>query len=488
LITIFFLSHFISLNLQRIMKKNINKIIILLFLSVNLLLLSFYLIISFYNVPQSDDYFLIDKMQSLGLFESVYHWYMTWQGRYLIFIFTNLSLLSFSYFDTLILNSIFIFILYFISFFGLLKKLLNKFSFNYDIWDNVLISSFSIMLFNTLLLYHFDSSTFFWVCASQSYFTSFAFFLLGINSLLSTKKNNLSYVTLIFSFLYVGCCSELFSLIILLLLFLSIVLVFNFNYQIFKKKIILSFITCLISFLIMYFAPGTEIRIGLIEGSIEFMPLLDRVIKSQVILNNLVFNIIPRNSGYLIISFLAAVYFGVYFRLRNSRTPFNTRALMFTFFALILVLICSAYFFVIGTSLTPPSRVLVHLSGFIILTTFLFGFLVSQVFHVQSFNISFIFILLATIFLFFSTFYKFRFNLSPTIIYAKSIRENILYVKKLKSQSFKGYILIDSFRNSPKNILLNFHFNSNLKDSLKMSHNKAFERIYNLPFKIFEKP
>jgi len=427
-------------------------------------------------------------MQSLGLFESVYHWYMTWQGRYLIFIFTNLSLLSFSYFDTLILNSIFIFILYFLSFFGLLKKLLNKFIFNYNIWDNVLISSFSIMLFNILLLYHFDSSTFFWVCASQSYFTSFAFFLLGLNSLLSTKNNNLSYVTLIFSFLYVGCSSELFSLIILLLLFLSIVLVFYFNYQSIKNKVILSFITCLISFLIMYFAPGTEVRMRTIEGSIEFMPLLEWVIKSQVILNNLVFNIIPSNSGYLIISFLAAVYFGVYFRLRNSRTPFNTRALMFTFFAFILVLVCSAYIFVIGTSLTPPSRVLVHLSGFIVLTTFLFGFLVAQVFHVQSFKISYIFILLATIFLFFSAFYKFRFNLSPTIIYAKSIRENILYVKKLKSQSFKGYILIDSFRNSPKNILLNFHFNSNLKDSLKMSHNKAFERSYNLPFKIFEKP
>jgi hypothetical protein len=465
------------------MNKKIDKIVISLFLLVNLSLVSFYLIISFYNVPIADDYFLLEKIQSLGLFKSIYFWYMNWQGRYLIFFFTNLSLLSFSYFDTLILNSIFIFSLYFYSFFCLLKKLLNKFIFKYSIWDNILIASFSIMLFNTLLLFHFDSSTFFWVCASQSYFTSFAFFLIGLNILLSSKTNYLSNATLIFAFLYVGCSSELFSLIILFILFLSVFLVFYFNYQSIKKKILISFFACLISFLIMYFAPGTEIRIG----SIEFVPLLDRVLKSQKILNDLVFNIIPSNSKYLIIVFLAAVYFGVYFKLRKSWTPFNIRSFIFTFFVFILVLIFSIYIFVIGTSSTPPSRVLVHLSGIIVLTTFLFGFLVAQLFNIHSFKISIFFILLATIFLSLSTIYKFRFNLYPTIMYANSLRDRIKYVNKLKNQPIKGYIFIDSLRNSSKNLLLNFHFSSNLKDTVSVTHNKAIERYYNLPFKFFEK-
>jgi hypothetical protein len=461
-----------------------NKIVIIILLLINIFFLTYVMAISYYNVPQADDYYFIHRFQSLGLVKSVYWWYLNWQGRFLPIFFTNLSLLSFKYFDTLILNSVFLFILYFISFFCLLKKLISNRDVLYNKWDYFLISSISILLFNLILLFHFDTSTFFWICASQNYFGGFGFFLLGTNFLFNPKSSRLSYVIIVFSFLFVGCSMELFSLLISLILFMSIVLTLYFHNYPYFKNLLFAFSSCFISFLIMYFAPGNGFR----TNEVEFISITTRILNSQIYLNDLVFNIIPVNSKYLVICFLSALYFGFYFKSRKFISYFNTRSLFFIVVFVFFVLLFSVYIFVIGSSTKPPTRAYVHLSGFFVLTIFLFGFLVGQKIHTTSFSLSLICISFAILFLFISTIYKFRFNLPPTINYANSIRNQINLVKNLNIKKNTNILFVDSFNNTSRNILLSFHFSSNTKDTVGMTYNRAFEKCYNLSFKIFENP
>lgn len=464
--------------------KGVNKLIIILLLLTNLLFLAYLMIVSYYNVPQSDDLFFIHRFQSLGLFKSIYWWYMNWQGRFLPMLFTNISLLSFKYFDTLILNSVFLFALYFYSLFCLLKKMIGNPEINNNKWDYLFLSSISILLFNLILLFHFDTSTFFWICASHNYFGGFGFFLLGANYLLNIKSNKLSYSIIIFSFFYVGCSMELFSLLIVLILLFSIVTSIYFKNFSLLKKLLIAFISCFISFLIMYFSPGTGIRLN----SIVSVSLASKFISSQIYLNDLVFNIIPFNSKYLVISFLSALYFGFYFKSRNYISSFSSKNLICLLAFILFILLFSVYVFVIGSSSKPPLRAFVHLSGFIVLSIFLFGFMVGQQLDSTSYRLSVTSISLAILFLFISTIYRLRFNLIPTINYANSIRHRTTLALKLNNQKVEGVVFFDSLKNSSKNILISYHFSSNTKDTFNMNYNRAFEKCYNLSFKIFEKP
>jgi hypothetical protein len=462
----------------------INKVVIIILLLINLLFLTYVMIISFYNVPQTDDYYFIYRFQSLGFFKSVYWWYMNWQGRFLPHIFTNLSLLGFKYFNTLILNSVFLFLLYFISFFCLLKKLISIRIIMFNKWDYIFISSISILLFNLILLFHFDTSTFFWISASQCYFGGFGFFLLGSNFLFNYKSDKLSYVIIVFSFLFVGCSMELFSVLISIILFFSILLsIYLKNYKYFKN-LLFAFSSCFISFLIMYFSPGTEIRMN----QVPLVSITTKFLNSQIYLNDLVLNIMPINSKYLIICFLSATYFGFYFKSRKFISSFNVRNLVSVGVFIFFVSLSSVYILVIGSSSKPPLRAYVHLSGFIVLSVFLFGFLFGQKLHSTSFSLSLICISLAISFFFISTIYRFRFNLIPTINYANSVRARTSLAIKLNNQKFKGIVYVDSLENSSKNILISHHFSSNTKDTFDLNYNKAFEKCYNLSFKIFEKP
>ena len=465
--------------------KTIKKInyffLILSFLSIILSIrLIFTLIIFFWNIPQTDDFCFMAKIYDYGVFGSIRWWYMNWQGRYLPQFFTNLILVLYKVSDSMLLYGFFIIILFCLSLYRCIVNIFSKFNLKISISDKYIFIIFSISIFCLLLDFHMDSSTLYWVNVSTMYFLGIIFLLLGLSELLSPQRRISSFLILFFSFIYVGCSSEHFALLVLVLLFSFYILQRFYSNIIgeflFQNKLFWAFISCLTSFLVMYLAPGNSVRLSTINQP-SFLKGLQNI---PEFLNILYYNRLSINSGYLIFTFFFSLAYGFYFSKRFIINGIQLKKILILSSSIVFYLIFGTIFiFSFLLDYKGSTRAFVHISLAITLFFVCFGFLFGIFINpVQKRYVNFIFFLSVSIY-FSTVLFKLKFNLRPTINYELSVRHRLLKVQEMARMKYP-MLIVPKLQNNPKNILLDGELASAKEDNSLFVFNKCLNSAFGL--------
>lgn len=459
------------------------KTILLFLIASNLLYLLFILIIAYHNIPQADDYCFIVAYKQYGFFGSFGWWYNNWQGRFMPYLFINFFLYVYERFGTLLPYTLLMIVLYVYAIYGLLKKIIYPVI---SIWERLFILGLSLTVFNTFLLFHFDTSTFFWINVSTMYFGGVVFFLLGINQVFQKSNGILSYAVLIFSFFYVGSSSEHFGLISLILLGVMLWFVFFGKVKLTddkRKKIVrklwISLVAGGIAFLIMYLAPGNDIR----RAEFPHLSIINAVKQTPSAINYLVFLVIPSRITYLLIVLFLFIFSGAYFGQSVKKENISNKLSVIYCLILIGTIVLTQFLFIYALSHSGPSRAYVHLSMLFVIAAAGFGFLIGSkataLFPVHSMSayLGILSILMLSV-------YQIKSSLQPTLKYAKSVNERVEILNQMKNTNYQGLLKLDSLKVSEKNFLINAEIAKNQLDSNNMFINNCLEGAMDLKFKI----
>lgn len=442
--------------------------------------LSFSLLIFYWDVPQTDDFCFMARMHEYGFWGSLHWWYFQWQGRFLPQLLTNIVMVQYNLFDSMLLYGIFLSTLFIFAIYQLITHTLSNTGIELKIKEKLLVGLFSGILFCFILDYHTDSSTFYWINVSTMYFSGIAFFILGVAELLNKKNNKASYLALCFSFIYAGCSAEHVGVLVLGFLVISYIIqkkltFLSINY--FKQeKLIVAFFSCLVSFLLMYFAPGNAFRLA----STEQPDFSDGLLNIARFTSIFYFNRLTENSGYLILGFLLSIWIGSYFRDRIHIDQQQLKKIIFTnFLTLIYFTVGSIIIFGFLVNYNAPSRAFVHISALLVLFIGLLGFILGLT--SQSRQITFIHQIALLVFLIYGTtvLYKYKFYLNPTIDYAKSVRNRIKDIKEIKQDTSK-YMVLPKLTSSDKNMLLDGEMAFDQNDINLFWINKCINTAYGL--------
>lgn len=459
------------------------KIAALLLLFSNLLYLLFILVIGYHNIPQADDYCFIEVNKNYGFFGSIGWWYSNWQGRVMPYIFINFFLGVYTRFGTLFPYTLFITFVYIFSIYSLLKKIINP---KDSVLSRLFILGLSLTVFNTFLLFHFDTSTFFWINVSTMYFGGVAFFLLGVNQIFSKSKGILSYVVLIFSFLYAGSSSEHFGLISLILLGVMLFTIFFGRdkltvekRKIIERKLLLSLTVGVVAFLIMYLAPGNNIR----RAQFPHLSIMEAIKQTPTAINYLIFLMIPARISYLFIVLFSFVFAGAYFGNKTNKEKKSGNIVILFFCVLIGVLVLTQFLFIYALSHSGPSRAYVHLSVLFVIAAAGLGFMIGSAASVTA-AIHYLLVYIVAIIILLVSVYQIKSSLYPTINYTKSVNERMGVLQRIKSTNYQGVFKLDSLKVSKNNFLLNSEIAKNPLDSTNMFINNCIEGALDLKFKV----
>lgn len=469
--------------MKNILQLSLFKTILFLLCSLFVLRLSFSLIIFYWNVPQTDDFCFMARMQEYGIWGSIKWWYFNWQGRYLPQILTNFVLYQYKIFDNMILYGFLISILFIFSTYQFIQYLFKNSGLKLETKEKFIIGLFSGILFCLILDFHSDTSTFYWINVSAMYYTGIAFFILGISELLNLNKKKISKIIVSFSFIYVGCSAEHVGLLVLGFLIIFYILqnhlkglgIYYFN----PKKLNLAILSCLVSFLIMYFAPGNAVRLS---GTTQ--PSISEGLKHIVKFSNIFyFNRLSENAGYLVFVFLFSICLGGYFKDRINYDQLRLQKLLFTgLLTLVYFTVGTIVIFSFLVDYNPPSRAFVHISTLFVLFFALFGCIIGLISNPKQASFLNQMVLIAVLIYGTTIIYKFRFNLKPSVNYALSVRKRLSDIQVQKENTGK-YLIIPPLYNSPKNILLDGEIASSENDTNLFWANKCLNTAYGLPDK-----
>lgn len=450
----------------------------------NLLYLLFILVIAYNNIPQSDDYCFMVANKHYGFFGSIRWWYNNWQGRFMPYVCINFFLLIYEKIGSLFPYTLFITFVYVFSIYHLLVKIINP---ERSKWSRFFIAGLSLTIFNSLLLFHFDTSTFFWINVSTMYFGGVGFFLLGVNQVFAKSRSLISYAVLIFSFLYAGSSSEHFGLISLILLGIILGAVF-FSKEILaggkRKKIIvtklwISLLVCVLAFLILYIAPGNNVR----RSFFPHLSIMNSVKHTASAINYLVFLVIPSRLSYLFIVLFSFIFAGAYFGHKTNKENISTKLSILFCFVLVGVIILTQFLFIYALSYSGPSRAYIHLSILFVIAAAGLGFLiggeanaVSAVHYLVTYTGSLMIVLVSL--------YQIKSSLYPTLNYAKSVNERLGLLKRMKNSNYQGVFKLDSLKISSRNFLINSEIAKNPLDSNSMVINNCIGEVLDLKFKM----
>jgi len=246
--------------------KKIDYISHTLLVITAILFVAFYLCLSFYNRPASDDLAFISMAQGQSLYASVTEIFNTWSGRWTSWAYL-FAILSSSKFEN---THFYIFVYYIFTFLllsysttiltsALIKKL---FSITIEYKIAFVYGVLFIAAFFYFTIDHIEA--WWWLSASFYYLQGIVFLLFGLAILILEKKNIIHYLLIVLSFIYVGACFEIYILILFCLFGLVGLYylknksqeTFLIKYKAYKKAVVVAFLSFFISASICFSAPG----------------------------------------------------------------------------------------------------------------------------------------------------------------------------------------------------------------------------------------
>ena len=205
-----------------------NNYTLLIFFS-NLIFITLYIIISYYNRLAHDDYHSLYMVNEYGIIESIIHEYNNWCTRYFPLL-ISFSVASVSHVaSTLIVYQLILLLLITGSVLLLVKSIL-KWTFNTIELSWYQLLNYSLFIVSAIFYCTFDiGETWFWLSSNCTYFLSVVASISGIAMIINKKNNFITYLILIASWSFIGASNGTLSLFLLLLMaiILSIILINN---------------------------------------------------------------------------------------------------------------------------------------------------------------------------------------------------------------------------------------------------------------------
>ncbi|MGZ4048815.1 MAG: hypothetical protein ACXVNN_05585 [Bacteroidia bacterium] len=253
------------------MNKLINTLSNCLLAASAIAFLLLYIILSYNDRLASDDIVFLAISKNQNLFQYIRSFYGTWSGRWT----------SGSYFylissvaKTFKNNQNYIFLYYFLTNFIFVYSVntINRFCLSKFL--NILIDTKTSLLYSVLFIacfYYFTfqtSEVWWWVCASVDTLQGIVFLLFGIALLMKENKKLYHYILICLSFVYVGGCFEIYTLVIesmcfillIYFIFINPVKFSVFRNSVFSKGVLIATTCLFLSSLICFVAPGNRNR------------------------------------------------------------------------------------------------------------------------------------------------------------------------------------------------------------------------------------
>ena len=277
----------------------------------NMLFVTLFVVLSYYNRIAADDFYFLANVNKYGVIKGTVVEYSNWSGRWFSVLLNQFVLSFYHLKHVLLFYGSMVFVLFIYAIVKLIRNLNSLFQWgNIHLWQELNLAVFfiSAIFYSTFKI----DETWFWLCASCTYLMSMVFFFLGVAALISPRKGIANTLLIVMAFTYIGGSCEPFALIILLLLILfSVAHHFDrIHLKLIKphlnQRVYLAFTCCLISFSIVYLSGGNKIRVEFFkEMSIWESLVLNVKTTGMIVLLRL-----PAIIPYLFIFSFPAYYWG----------------------------------------------------------------------------------------------------------------------------------------------------------------------------------
>ena len=311
------------------MNMNLDKYWKLL-LVANVTYLLYVIILSYFNMPVSDDWVFFNSVDEKGIWEFQKEIYMTWQGRFSMFFMTSVYLYIYKLFGTVFFVSILNYSVGVISIYLLLKLFIPKL----EVLKKLIVSLLAI---NIVLVSSMSYHTFFWICASSYYLISFLTVILAY--LILKKGYSIMDIILIivFSILISGSAEHYVPMVMLSggIYYIYLVKSSLRGKGDIKKKLLLSLIILFVGFVIMVIAPGNYVRISVFERPDTIISWCFAIVKSYALL----FPALVPSIIEMSIVFIPSILIGKELKCRGIKMNviFDKRSMLVTFIGLIII-------------------------------------------------------------------------------------------------------------------------------------------------------
>ena len=354
----------------------------------------------------------------------------------------------------------------------------------YFLWINL-----AALLLSGILFLHIDTTTFFWLNVSTMYFGGVTMLLLGISEILSKKGKWWSWLILIFSFLYAGCAAEHYGALIVAGLGVSLTAQSFFlrkNQESFKenllfKKLLISFIICLLSFSIMYFAPGNALRFSHFKP-----PSLSRAFQATpAAVYDYSINQLGEKIKFSLLLIFPFAYAGSF--ICSSLIGLKKRPgliTMVTLGTLAIVVVLTLFLMRYAVDGNGPQRAYVHIAFLMGTGSALIGFMLGNQTTTSGKNIIKVLAFCSLFVYFLLSYQRVTFYLPPTIIYAKAVKQRFALLDSLKSVGYQGTYSLPRLPFSTRNILIHDEMSESKTDTTRHWINKCVEDALQLDFEV----
>ncbi len=323
----------------RVFNKEIKTLHFVVF--SNILFITLYILLSYFNRISIDDFYFLNNVNKYGIIEGTSHEHETWSGRWAAVLVTHTVLFFYKFRNFLFVYQLSIFLLFSISAYRLLKNI-------DELFTQKKLSSFeliniSILLISALFYTTFKiDETWFWLCASSNYLLSIIFLILGSSAIIAEKKSILNIALCIVSFTYIGGSCEPLGLFVMLILVLFVSATY-FKYislplpnQLLASRLLLAFVFCLSSFILMYSANGNRVR----ENFFEDISLFGCFILNFKTTGMIILLRLPAVLPYLIPFSFITFYLGAVAKKNNSSKKAGIKKIILiglTYFVLLFI-------------------------------------------------------------------------------------------------------------------------------------------------------
>lgn len=276
-----------------------------------------FVILAVNNRIAHDDYYSIYIVNKFGIIDSVIFQYNNWCPRYFsVFISFVVACLSHHKFVLMFYN-ISLLLLICVSVYFLVRNgigfIENPVKVKRCRLLNISIFIVSAIFYSSIKI----GETWFWLASSSTYLLSIIVLLLAVAFIINGKTNTTSYIIVIFSSLFIGGSNGSLSLFILLFQLIIIGLLLknkygnatkkSYNKDYLLNKIGISFISCLLAFIVLYLGPGNKVR----ESCFDSIGIFESVLLNFKTTGMIIFLRLPHIAIYLVIFSIPVYWIGM---------------------------------------------------------------------------------------------------------------------------------------------------------------------------------
>lgn len=257
-----------------------------------------------YNGLSLDDIIFWNDLEKKSIWEYVCDLYMTWQGRYVGFFEHGIQYRLYGVFESTMPYTILLYV-------AEIAMLYNAFRMSTQ-WSTLQTLSLSVLVWGLFVMTLPDLSSYYWMC-TKAYPLTIIMSIWLLAKIYSYSENKwYDWLGIMISAIFVGCSTEVFAPMILVLLGVRILRCWKQNaYNIFsllqtEKVLCTVFIIATINFFAMVFSPGTFVRMEVHSeaASLNFIEFVTELSLSVVQIAKMIFF----KLHYYIAFFLVVVY------------------------------------------------------------------------------------------------------------------------------------------------------------------------------------